>query len=260
MIVHQPTPPESLNYLTALQSMKAIRNIVEELSYFNCFFWIHVEGPFRLIDFSSLERSIHQAGTTDQVIKDKLVEIHQWAGGNIAIYNRNKDQQAESGMIDKYYRIDKEGHAIRLNSLNSIKAFGYKFERQDYCPLSELLDFCQQVYDFTGQCISHPFTSKLPSPKIDRIKPTTAQVALFFYYLAKGKHIAYPGKGSFIREELHTQSPYNFKCSGNKVYQIFIRPGNQMNKKNLSAVIPMLRNYAAAKGLAQNDLYDLLAE
>ena len=99
-------------------------------------------------------------------------------------------------------------------------------------------------------------SKKLP----DSLRPelTAAQIGLFFYYLAEGKHITRPGASDFRKKKFHQEKPYYFTKSGNTVYVFFNHP--EITKDNLNAVIPMLKDYPAAKRKAQDDEYSLNIE
>jgi hypothetical protein len=125
------------------------------------------------------------------------------------------------------------------------------------------VQFYERMFTFLGLSAAKIKTEQQPK---DKNKPTTSQIALFFYYLVISKDITPPpGRMFFKLDEKHKQPPYNFDASGQKVYWFFnILRGSKSKKvsvddvmtiKNLKAVIPMLKKYPVAQGKAKNDLY-----
>jgi hypothetical protein len=156
----QAQQPEGLNYLTALSSMKVIRQIFDHIPSFDGFCILHIEAPFLLLDYNSFEKSIHHAGTTDPVIKNKLAEIRTWAAGNVKIFNERRNQKNISAIQERYYFINGSDDAIQVNTVKGIENIGSTYKGQ-HPLLSELPDFCQKVHVFAVQCLENPFKPKL---------------------------------------------------------------------------------------------------
>jgi hypothetical protein len=169
MVTIPTTPPEPLTLLTALSSMKAINRIFkDQLSVFYQFSPIRITAPFKLTDFISFEEGTYQAGTKDQIIKDKLTTINKWALGNIQLYEKIQEKTFE-GMKEKYYTILGNGdtHSAYTERLRNpivnpknpqAQVFQFVFD--------DLPDFCKKVYDFIGSCLENPFDPKLPMTSI----------------------------------------------------------------------------------------------
>ena len=268
----QPQAPEPLNLTTALASMKAI-NMIFQSQYGNLFEFepLRISSPFVLTDFVSLENDvIDRTGTKDQLIIDKLKAIGEYAALNIQLFDKIKAKKFEDRQI-RCYRVNEKGQAFPANEL--FADIDLYLSSSDYPQLEDhalinLQVFCKQVHEFIVKCLANPMEAK---PRIQPVaseaqkhkakdEPTTPQIALFFYYLVEGKHIQRPVASDFRIKNFHKENPYDFNCSGQKVYQIFNHPKAYMNERNLSKVISMLAGYPGGKVLAQNDFYSIRAE
>ncbi len=258
----KPQPPEGLNYLTALSSMKAIRKIFkDQAEWYSNILWIRVEAPFRLIDFHSFEKSLSVAGTTDHVIIKKLKEIIEWASGNIKLFEEIELRNLE-GTDKRHYHIEANGDIFTVNTEKGISEFGQKFKIQLYT-MCELKIFCEQVNNYVTDLLEAYRTKSLNTlikqPK-DTTGPTAAQVALFIKYLNAGKYITYPQRSDFVKGDFLKKPPINYSGSPMKLYQLFTKRDTLTTEKNFRVVISMLKNYPAALKMAKNDQYGFLQD
>ena len=269
------TPPEPLTIETALFSLLGIKKIFQDQKgFYQEYRPIIISCPFKMLDNFGFEKDVYKfLAINKQGTLKKLKVIEKWAAWNMDFYDKHiRDKEFENPEPwEKYYTFcDDQLYGTGFSSVNGfpiaeeIVRHPDNKQTREYFTLFLFYDFCKDVHKFTNDFLPEPNEPEAQvntelQPK-DKDKPTTPQIALFFYYLAEGKHITRPVPADFRIRNIHKMKPYNFDCSGIKVNQIFAHPHKYMNKRNLSKVISMLANYPAGRGLAQNDFYSIQAE
>lgn len=215
----QAKEPAELDYLSALSSMKAIRKIFETLPNTDGFFGIYLEAPFQLLGFNGFEKSLHQCGTTDKVIQDKLTEIKQWADGNLQIFNRRRDENIRSGITTKYYVVNKNDDLTPLDTDKSVAGIGRTFTCQHY-HLTDLYLFCKQVQDLATRVLANPFESKINGPPLlsNAHNPKLSHDQIALVYIYKGKIISRDNC-----REIASKYRWTAKTSGESIYQSYLK-------------------------------------
>ncbi len=271
------TPPEPLTLQTALFSLEGIRKIfTDQKGFYQKFEPIIISCPFAMLDNTGLEKDVYKLMAIDkQGIFKKLKVIHEWADGNMKFYEQHiRGREFENPEPwEKYYSFCND----QVYGTGFMSANGFPIaeeivkhpdnkQSREYPTLYWFYDFCKNVHKFTSDFLSETVEPDQPTAQVNteqqlkslKEKTTAAQIGLFFYYLAEGKHIARPVASDFRNKNFHKEEPYNFNKSGNTVYGYFIHP--QITKPNLAAIIPMLEKYPAGKKLAQQDEYSLNIE
>lgn len=134
-----------------------------------------------------------------------------------------------------------------------------KIRESEFYEFNKLESICQSELNHKTKHLQKPL------PKEEK-EFTSSQVALIIHYKIKGKSISQPDnltKPDFFKQIINK---FGFNNSSNTVIQFFNLIGSErttgngsfydpLNENNIEKIIPYLFNDAAAKGIAENDLY-----
>ena len=263
MVAIPSTPPQPINLLKALDSVKAIGKIFKDqgATYYQ-FEPIYVSAPFKLTDARSFEDDIiYRTGTKEKLIIDKLTEIQKWAKGNIKQYERIKTKTLE-GRKEKYYNYTDFGLMEANNqTAEDFVLYPDNPQMQNFI-LFDLLLFSREILSLVDKFLENPFEPKQPVAQVKtEQQPTNVVKALFSYYLIHFEKVKKPRKKDF-KEFVER---YHFTCTSTDIYNICTKLLNKKpseitdikTAKYLTEVIKLLEPYPTALRAADNDLYRL---
>jgi len=147
------SPPEKLNLVTGLCSLKAINRIfTDQLQQWFAFSPIIVNAPFDLVNFTSFVESIVAKGITSPEIKASLDLLLSEATCNISLYEKIQDKVYDSKQ-SKYYFVDSRGDTYSVSTPYGVKSIEENPYKQYFLLSYQLYDFCKQVKDYLVKCL-----------------------------------------------------------------------------------------------------------
>ena len=164
------SPPEKLNLVTGLCSLKAINRIfTDQLQQWFAFSPIIVNAPFDLVNFTSFVESNVAKGITSPEIKASLDLLLSEATGNISLYKKIQDKVYDTKQ-SKYYFVDSRVDIYSVSTPHGVKSIEENPYKQYFLLSYQLYDFCKQVNDYLINCLESP-SSKSTSQTVAIDKP-----------------------------------------------------------------------------------------
>jgi hypothetical protein len=201
------TPPEPQDITTALLSLDIISEVyrrqlewrdiyakdlkrgevimIEDMiAEHGIFYWITIIAPFKITDFSSLNKCIIDKGTIQPEIRNTIKRILAVAKENIHLF-----ETMESIPVDKlilaYFNVDSQNNVTRLLGKLATEASNnpYKQVFNNY----QLDEYCNEVADFMSSCLA-PDQQKTTQVKV-RDHPEKWYALFHMILMAIGKEL-----------------------------------------------------------------------